>query len=91
MDLSMDTYGCLEIYWREIDREVYSTIYNFFHKELHVHSCHTCMDGCYFHGEPNLMTAWGFQDSDAPLIKHHKIGNEHYYYIAEVKSNCVNR
>lgn len=58
-----------DVRWHEIEHGVYAAIYAVLHEKLTVFATHTCMEGCEFHAEPNMMTEWGFQGADYPLIR----------------------
>lgn len=63
-----------ETRWIPTTPEVYRAIYTEHHEALAPFGTHTCMDGCYFHGEPHVMTEWGFRDAAYPLIKSELVG-----------------
>jgi len=79
----------VNVRWHPIDRDTYVAVYEQFGNELAVFATHTCMDGCEFHAEPNIMTEWGFPDAPCALIKSHMRGErgtsaERWsYFIAE--------
>jgi len=58
--------------WLETSAEVYAVIFARHKKDLSPHSSFTDMDGNGYHyssGKPEIMTEWGFRDSDSPLLK----------------------
>ena len=63
-----------EVRWIKTTADVYHVVYNTHSEALVVFGTHTCMDGCYFHGKPHIMTEWGFKDADYPLIKCEGVG-----------------
>jgi len=59
--------------WKETSVEVYSVIWARHHKELCVHSSFTDPTGTGYDfstGHPEIITEWGFKNSERPIIKH---------------------
>ena len=58
--------------WIETSREVYAVIWARHQKDLAPFSSYTDStgDGTHFsNGKPEIMTEWGFRNSESPLIK----------------------
>jgi len=58
--------------WKETSQEVYAVIFARHKKDLSPHSSFTDMTGTGYHfstGRPEIMTEWGFRDSETPLLK----------------------
>ena len=58
--------------WIETSNEVYAVIFARHKKDLKPHSSFTDMDGKGYHfstGRPEIMTEWGFEKAEAPLLK----------------------
>ena len=58
--------------WKEISNEVYATIFARHRKDLKPHATFTDITGndYYFSsGEPEIMTEWGFEGAENPLLK----------------------
>jgi len=74
----------LEVDWKLIDLGTYCAIYGLVSKDLTVHASHTCMEGCEFHTQRYIMTAYGFQESPVPLIRSIDNAGVWTYWIAKV-------
>ncbi len=58
--------------WIETSAEVYAVIWAKHKKQLKPHSSFTDMDGNGYEfssGKPEIMTEWGFDGSETPLLK----------------------
>ena len=58
--------------WKETSAEVYAVIMAKHRKELVVHSSFSDPTGTGHHfssGSPEMLTEWGFKDSEQPLLK----------------------
>jgi hypothetical protein len=58
--------------WKETSAEVYYVIHAKHKKDLSVHSSFSDTTGNGFNfstGIPEMITEWGFKDSDVPLLK----------------------
>ena len=58
--------------WIETTNEVYAVIFATHRKQLKVHASFTDSDGDgwgFSSGRPEVMTEWGFENSDKPLLK----------------------
>ena len=85
----------LEVNWHPIEHGVYAAIYSTLHDQLSVFGTHTCMGGCEWHVGQYVLTEWGFNGADAPLIRSirkrppgdemTRHDDEWSYWIAEVK------
>lgn len=63
--------------WRATTGDVYYAIYNQHKDDFTVHeTCTRMEDG------PYMLTAWGFRDADAPIIKCVRNGDDFRYFIA---------
>lgn len=60
-----------EIYWVRTTEEVFFAIFMQHRKEMGVFGTCTCPDGDMLlgHTNPYIMTEWGFERSDFPLIR----------------------
>lgn len=54
--------------WIETSNEVYAVIFAKHRKQLKPHASFTDMDGSEF-GPPEVLTEWGFENSETPLLK----------------------
>ena len=58
--------------WIETSNEVYAVIFAKHRKQLKPHSSFTDITGNGYHfssGKPEIMTEWGFEKSETPLLK----------------------
>lgn len=58
--------------WIETSNEVYAVIFAKHSKQLKTHSCFTDITGKGYHfssGKPKIMTEWGFEKAETPLLK----------------------
>ena len=58
--------------WKETSNEVYAVIFAKHRKELKPHSSFTDMTGCGYEfssGRPEVITEWGFENAEKPLLK----------------------
>jgi hypothetical protein len=58
--------------WIETSQEVYAVIFARHRKDLKVHSSYTDSTGHgnqFSNGKPEIMTEWGFENSEFPLLK----------------------
>lgn len=82
--------------WIKTNAAVYHAIYATHRKDFSVFETLTDTVGEF--GQPTILTAWGFKDADAPLIKSigklpygldSKVGNwEYEYFIASVREEA---
>ena len=54
--------------WKETSNEVYAVIFAKHRKELKPHSSFTDMTG-FSSGRPEVITEWGFENAEKPLLK----------------------
>ena len=80
--------------WKKTDKHVYGAIYREHHSDLSAFASCTCPDGDLRLGyiNPYIMTAWGFNGADIPLIKsiatkktHDQKEYDYEYYIFVAK------
>lgn len=58
--------------WIETSNEVYAVIFAKHRKQLKPHSSFTDMTGNGYHfssGHPEIITEWGFENAETPLLK----------------------
>ena len=58
--------------WKETSNEVYAVIFAKHKKDLKPHSSFTDMTGNGYHfssGHPEIITEWGFENAENPLLK----------------------
>ena len=58
--------------WKETSNEVYAVIFAKHRKDLKPHASFTDMTGDGYHfssGHPEIMTEWGFENAENPLLK----------------------
>lgn len=73
--------------WRRIDRAIYMNLVLYMHGMSKVFATSTDIDGVQpfnMSGKPYIMTEWGFSDSDVPLIRYEKVGDEERFFISSV-------
>jgi hypothetical protein len=72
------------IRWIETTDAIYNSIYNHHKDFLGVFGTITDSDGSspYGDGEPHIMTEWGFNDADFPIIKCERKGKIEKHYLA---------
>ena len=54
--------------WKETSNEVYAVIFAKHRKELKIHSSFTDITG-RSSGRPEVITEWGFENAEKPLLK----------------------
>lgn len=55
--------------WIKTSNKVYAIIFAKHKKQLIPHSSFTDITGSEYHGKQEIMTEWGFEKSETPLLK----------------------